>query len=75
MLHDEELHNLHSFPDIIRQIKSRRIRSAGHVETTQKTQGLDGRMVSEWILLLGRLAGKVWIGFDWLKIGTGGELL
>jgi hypothetical protein len=30
-LHDEELHNLYSSPDISRQIKSRRMRCAGHV--------------------------------------------
>jgi hypothetical protein len=30
-LHSEELHNLYSSPNIIRQIKSRRIRLAGHV--------------------------------------------
>jgi hypothetical protein len=30
-LHSEELHNLYSSPDIIRQIKSRRMRLAGHV--------------------------------------------
>jgi hypothetical protein len=30
-LHNEELHNLHSSPDIIRQMKSRRMRWAGHV--------------------------------------------
>jgi hypothetical protein len=30
-LHDEELHNLYSSPDIIRQVKSRRMRWAGHV--------------------------------------------
>jgi hypothetical protein len=30
-LHNEELHNLYSSPDIVRQIKSRRIRWAGHV--------------------------------------------
>jgi hypothetical protein len=29
-LHSEELHNLYSFPDIIRQIKLRRMRWAGH---------------------------------------------
>jgi hypothetical protein len=29
--HNEELHNLYSFPHIIRQIKSRRMRWAGHV--------------------------------------------
>jgi hypothetical protein len=30
-LHIEKLHNLYSSPDIIRQIKSRRMRWAGHV--------------------------------------------
>jgi hypothetical protein len=30
-LHNEELHILYSFPNIIRQIKSRRMRWAGHV--------------------------------------------
>jgi hypothetical protein len=35
-------------------------------------QGVDGRMRSEWIL--GRLAGG-WVGFSWLGIVTGGELL
>jgi hypothetical protein len=35
--------------------------------------GVGGRIGSEWIL--GRLAWAVWIGFDWLRIGTGGGLL
>jgi hypothetical protein len=30
-LHNEELHNLYSSADIIRQVKSRRMRWAGHV--------------------------------------------
>jgi hypothetical protein len=30
-LHNEELHNLYSSPDIIRQVKARRVRWAGHV--------------------------------------------
>jgi hypothetical protein len=30
-LHNEELHNVYSFPSIIRVIKSRRMRWAGHV--------------------------------------------
>jgi hypothetical protein len=30
-LHNVELHNLYSSPDIIRQIKSRRMRWVGHV--------------------------------------------
>jgi hypothetical protein len=36
-------------------------------------QDLGGKMESEWIL--GRLAWGVWIGFDWLRTGTGGGLL
>jgi hypothetical protein len=31
-LHNEELHNLYSSPSVIRMIKSRRMRWAGHVE-------------------------------------------
>jgi hypothetical protein len=30
-LHNEELHNLYSSPSIIRMIKSRRMRWAGHI--------------------------------------------
>jgi hypothetical protein len=30
-LHNEELHNLYSFPSLIRMIKSRRVRWAWHV--------------------------------------------
>jgi hypothetical protein len=33
-LHNEELHNLHSSPNITRMIKSRRVRWAGHVART-----------------------------------------
>jgi hypothetical protein len=36
-------------------------------------QGVGGRMGSEW--MLARLAWGVWIGFDWLRIGTSGGLL
>jgi hypothetical protein len=38
-------------------------------KSTRKTKAKMGG----WIL--GRLAGGVWIGFDWLMIGTGGWLL
>jgi hypothetical protein len=30
-LHNEELHNVYSSPNIIRMIKSRRMRGAGHI--------------------------------------------
>jgi hypothetical protein len=36
-------------------------------------QDVGGKMGTEWIL--GRLAWRVWIGFDWLRTGTGGGLL
>jgi hypothetical protein len=36
-------------------------------------KGVVGKMKSEWILW--RLAWGVWIGFDWLRTGTGGGLL
>jgi hypothetical protein len=35
-LHNEELHNLYSSPNIIRMIKSSRMRWAGHVALLQK---------------------------------------
>jgi hypothetical protein len=91
-LHKGELHNLYSSPDIIRQIKLRRMRWAGHVASMGeerkvyrvlvakpdgkdhlKDQGVDGRMGSKWTL--GRLAGGVWSGLNWLRIGTVGGLL
>jgi hypothetical protein len=92
-LHNEELNIFYSSPDIIRQIKSRRMRWAGHVacmveerklykvfrwESLKERdhledQGVGGRTGSEWIL--GRLAWGGGVGFDWLRIGTGGGLL
>jgi hypothetical protein len=35
--------------------------------------GVGGKMGSEWIF--GRLAWRVWIGFEWFRTGTGGGLL
>jgi hypothetical protein len=37
-LHNEELHNLYSSSNIIRMIKSRRMRWAGHVGRMRKTR-------------------------------------
>jgi hypothetical protein len=47
-LHNEKLHNLYSSPNIIRQIKSRRMGWAGHVARkvergTKVAQGFDGK--------------------------------
>jgi hypothetical protein len=43
-LHNEELHNLYSYPDIVRQIKSRRMRWAGgmHERGEKIVQGFGG---------------------------------
>jgi hypothetical protein len=50
-LHNEELHNLYSSPSIIRIIKSRRIRLAGHVARM-------GEKRNVYRLLVGRSEGK-----------------
>jgi hypothetical protein len=50
-LHSEELHNLYSSPDIIRQVKSRRMRWAGHVAR----MGEDRKMYK---VLVGMSKGK-----------------
>jgi hypothetical protein len=46
-LHNDELHNLHSSPNIVRVIKLRRMRWAGHVACLEEGRGvyrvLDGR--------------------------------
>jgi hypothetical protein len=91
-LHNEELHNLYSSPDVIKQVKSRRVRWAGHVARM-------GEERKVYKVLMGKPEGKrplgrprrrwedgirmdlrgislgVWIGFDWLRTGTGGGLL
>jgi hypothetical protein len=60
-LHNEELHNLYTSPSIIRVIKSRRMRWAGHVAGIEarnaslkgrghsEDAGIDGRIILEWI--------------------------
>jgi hypothetical protein len=89
-LHNKELNNLYSFPDINRKITSRRMRWAGHM----------GRMGEErkvYTVLVGRPKGKrplgrpmrrwdgirkdlreiswrVCIGFDWVRTGKGDKL-
>jgi hypothetical protein len=50
-LRNRELHNLYSSPDIIRQIKSRRMRWAGHV-----ARGGEGTKV--YRVLVGKPEGK-----------------
>jgi hypothetical protein len=41
-LHKEELHNLHSYPNIIKQIKSRRMRCEGHVARMGEERSVQG---------------------------------
>jgi hypothetical protein len=50
-LHNEELHNLYSSPDIIRQVKSRRVRWVGHVAR----MGEDRKVYK---VLVGKTKGK-----------------
>jgi hypothetical protein len=50
-LHNEELHNLYSSPHIIRQIKSRRMRWAGHVACIGEERKL-------YKVLVGKAEGK-----------------
>jgi hypothetical protein len=42
-------------------------------EATQNTRYIDGRMGSKWILR--GVAGRVWSGFTWLRMGTSGRIL
>jgi hypothetical protein len=46
-LHNEELHNLYSSPDIIRQVKSRRMRWAGHVAGMGEERKVDKVLVGK----------------------------
>jgi hypothetical protein len=39
-LHNDELHNLYSSPNIVRVIKSRRMRWAGHVSRMEEGRGV-----------------------------------
>jgi hypothetical protein len=71
-LNNEELHNLYSSPDIIRQVTSRRMRWVGHVAHMggQKiVQGFGGKARGKettWKTKdLRRLA---WGGVDWIRL-------
>jgi hypothetical protein len=91
MVHNKELHNLYSLSNIIRMIKSRRMRWAGHVARIGETR-------NSYRILVGKPEGKrplgrsrrrwvdnikidlkrdriVCTGSIWLRIGTIGGLL
>jgi hypothetical protein len=46
-LYNEELHNLYASPDIIRVIKSRRMRQARHVAHTREMREMHMQFLSE----------------------------
>jgi hypothetical protein len=50
-LHNDELHSLYSSPNIVRVIKSRRLRWAGHVARMREGRGV-------YRVLVGRPEGK-----------------
>jgi hypothetical protein len=83
-LHNEELHNLYLPPDIIRQVKSRRMRWARHVARMGEERKVYKVLVGkpEGKRPLGRLRHRWEDGvrmdlrvIGWLRTGTGGELL
>jgi hypothetical protein len=64
-LHSEELHNLYSTPDIIRQMKTRRMRWAGHVARMGEERKL-------FKVLVGKPEGKSPLGRPrrWWEVGV-----
>ena len=85
-LHNEELSDLYSLPNIVRAVKSRRMRWAGHVARMGKGRcvhrvlmgkpegkrplGRPNIIILRWIFR--RLEGVVGTGWSWFRIGTGG---
>jgi hypothetical protein len=84
-LHNEELNNVYSSPNIIQVIKSRRMRRAGHGRKKRlwwgdlregvylEYLGVDGRIILSWIFK--KWYREAWIGLIWLRIGTCGGCL
>ena len=90
-LHNEELNDLQSTPNIVRVIKSRRLRWAGHVCVWVR-RGVYRVLVGKpegkrpWIdlgvdgwIILGWISRRwdvgMWTGLSWPRIGTGGGRL
>ena len=85
-LHNEEFNDLYSSPNIVRVIKSIRMRLAGHVARMRGRRGVYrvlvgkpegkrplGRIILRWIF--GKWDVGVRTGWSWLRIGTGGGFL
>jgi hypothetical protein len=81
-LHTEELHNLYSSPSIIRMIRSRRMRWAGHVARigakrntyrilVEKPEGkrLVGKRSRRWVDNIKMDLREIgWDGMDWIDL-------
>jgi hypothetical protein len=89
-LYDEELNDLYSSPNIVRVIKSRRIRWAGHVAHMGEERGPYrvlvgkpegrrplGRPRHRWVdnIRMDLQDVGMWTGLGWRRIGTGGGRL
>jgi hypothetical protein len=59
-LHNNELHSMYSLPNIVRVIKSRKMRWAGHGACMGKGRGI-------YRVLVGRSEGKRPLGRPWLR--------
>ena len=80
--HNEELNDLYSLPNIVRVIKSRRMRWSGHVARMGEERGVYRERdhwgdlgVYGWIIL-GWISRRwdvgMWTGLGWPRIETGG---
>jgi hypothetical protein len=65
-LHNEELYTFYSFPDIIRQVKSRRMKRAGHVARM-------GEERKVYKVLVGKPEGRRPLGRPSLRWEDGGS--
>jgi len=87
--HNEELNDLYSSPNIVRVIKSRRMRWAGHVGRMGEERGAYmvlvgkpegrtplGRPRRRWVDNIRMDVRGIWTGLGWPRIGTvSGRLL